>query len=342
MIKNADEMLGALSNLNIDAGIRAFSQDVFYPAMREKVQEDGYILFPYTVGAPVENDRLRFSTNDIDDGRQSLGIYNTLSFILEGKGYGDMANELERRSAAQLSAMTAFLHTAAAKSGEILGMVRPARAALLEEVAPGERAFVRMDYFPRPRPAQHRLPGIRPGEVAGRGPRLEALRTAGQGQEKRPLAAGLCHPGRGNRADRTAQAPPAAPVAADGPGRGACWKNTAILHVAARIEEERSMPEFDLEKISEKTELAAGDVVVFLSQPARLLDPPAARTRILLGHPDRHRRSPQPVQRLRPGRRHLPDHAPDGKDRLAAGRDQVDQNRWFSVDGNTVIRQTAR
>ena len=98
VIRNADEMLGPLSNLNTDNGIRAFSQDIFYPLMREKVQKDGFILFPYTVGAPVENDRLRFSTNDIDDGRQSLGIYNTLSFILEGKGYGDMANELERRS----------------------------------------------------------------------------------------------------------------------------------------------------------------------------------------------------------------------------------------------------
>jgi hypothetical protein len=61
------------------------------------------------------------------------------------------------------------------------------------------------------------------------------------------------------------------------------WKLTApatpllekyqILHVASRVEEERPMPEFDMEKICEKTALAAGDVVIFLNQPARLLIP---------------------------------------------------------------------
>ena len=272
MIKNADEMLGALSNLNIDAGIRAFSQDVFYPAMREKVQNDGYILFPYTVGAPVENERLRFSTNDIDDGRQSLGIYNTLSFILEGKGYGDMANELERRSAAQLSAMTAFLRTAAAKSGEILGLVPAARAALLKQVAPGERAYVRMDYFPDP---------SRPSIAF---PIFDLVKWQAEVRDwKRfePLV----------KIKKSVRLPQAYVFPASETAllellkrhQLRLWRLTApatallekyeILHAAARNEEERSMPEFDLEKTSEKSKLAAGTVVVFLNQPARRLIP---------------------------------------------------------------------
>jgi len=272
MIKNADEMLGSLSNLNIDAGIRSFSQDVFYPAIEEKVRKDGYILFPYIVGAPVENERLRFSTNDIDDGRQGLGIYNTLSFILEGKGYGDMANELDRRSSAQLSAMTAFLHTAAAKGRQILDMVNPARAALLREVAPGERAFVRMDYFPDP---------ARPSIAF---PVFDLVKWQAEVRDWKPFEPLV-------KVKKSVSLPQAYVIPAAETSllellqrhQLRLWRLTApasaalekyrVLHAAARFEEERSMPEFDLEKTCEETGLASGDVVVFLNQRARLLIP---------------------------------------------------------------------
>jgi hypothetical protein len=272
MIRNADEMLGSLSNLNIDAGIRAFSQDVFYPAMREKVAQDGYILFPYTVGAPVENERLRFSTTDIDDGRQSLGIYNTLSFILEGKGYGDQANMLERRCAAKLSAMTAFLRTAAVKNVEILAMVRSARAALLKEVAPGERAFVRMDYFPDP---------ARPSIAF---PVFDLVKWQAEVRDWKRFEP-LVKVKKSIRLPQAYIIPAAETALLELLQRHQMrlWKLTApatpllekyqILHVASRVEEERPMPEFDMEKICEKTALAAGDVVIFLNQPARLLIP---------------------------------------------------------------------
>jgi hypothetical protein len=272
VIKNADEMLGCLSNLNIDAGIRAFSLDAFYPAMRETVLKDGYVLFPYTVGAPVENERLRFSTNDIDDGRQGLGIYDTLSFILEGKGYGDMANMLERRSAAQLSAMTAFLRTTAAESDGILAMVRAARARLLEDVAPGERAFLRMDYFPDP---------DRPSIAF---PVFDLVKWQAEVREWKPFAplvkikksvalpeAYIIPAGETALLDllrrhqlqlRRLTAPAAVQV-----------EQYRVLHAAARMEEERWLPEYDLEKTAKTVELAAGDVLVFLRQRARLLIP---------------------------------------------------------------------
>jgi hypothetical protein len=272
VIRNADEMLGSLSNLNTDAGIRAFSQDVFYPSMRGKVAQDGYILFPYTVGAPVENDRLRFSTNDIDDGRQSLGIYGTLSFILEGKGYDDMANMLERRSAAKLSALTAFLRTAAAKNAEILAMVRSARAALLKEVAPGERAYVRMDYFPDP---------SRPSIAF---PVFDLVKWQAEVREWKRFEP-LVKIKKSVRLPQAYIIPAAETALIELLQRHQMrlWKLTApaavilekyqVLHAASRVEEDRPMPEFDLEKKSEKTDLAAGDVVIFLNQPARLLIP---------------------------------------------------------------------
>jgi hypothetical protein len=272
VIRNADEMLGTLSNLNVDAGIRAFSQEVFYPTMREKVQKDGYILFPYTVGAPVENERLRFSTNDIDDGRQSLGIYNTLSFILEGKGYGETANMLERRSSAQLSAMTAFLDTAAGNSAEILGLVHSARAVLLEEVAPAERAYVRMDYFPDP---------TRPSIAF---PVFDLLKWQAEVRDWKRFEP-LVKIKKSVRLPQAYIIPAAETMLIELLKRHQLrlWRLTAtaapmlekyrILHVASRIEEERPMPELDLEKINEKTALAAGDMVIFLNQPARRLIP---------------------------------------------------------------------
>jgi hypothetical protein len=272
VIRNADEMLGSLSNLNTDAGIRAFSQDVFYPSMRGKVAQDGYILFPYTVGAPVENDRLRFSTNDIDDGRQSLGIYGTLSFILEGKGYDDMANMLERRSAAKLSALTAFLRTAAAKNAEILAMVRSARAALLKEVAPGERAYVRMDYFPDPTRPSIAFPVFDLVKWQAEVREWKRFEPLVKIKKSVRLPQGYIIPAAETALIELLQR-----------HQMRLWKLTApaaavlekyqVLHAASRIEEDRPMPEFDLEKISEKTALAAGDVVIFLNQPARLLIP---------------------------------------------------------------------
>lgn len=271
-VKNADEMLGALSNLNIDAAIRAFSQDVFYPAIEEKVARDGFILFPYLVGAPVENDRVRFSTTDIDDGRQGLGIYNTLAFILEGKRYGGVDNMLERRCAGQLSAMKAFLQSAAERGGEILAMVRAARALLLQEVAPGERALVRMDYFPDPARPTIAVPVFNLEEWRAEvraWPRFEPLVKV---KKSVGLPAAYVVPGgevglvallRRHQVQLFRLTAPAEAVV----------ERYRVLHAAGRIEEESPKPEFDLEKTREKVGLQPGDVVVWLPQRARLLLP---------------------------------------------------------------------
>lgn len=272
VIRNADEMLGALSNLNVDAAVRAFSQDVMYPAVRERVAADGFVLFPYTVGSPAEGDRLRFSTNDIDDGRQGLGIYDTLAFILEGKRYGAVDNMLERRAASQLSAMTAFLREASRRAPEILSLVGAARARLLAPVAPGERAFVRMDYFPDPaRPAvtfpvfnlqewraeTQEWKNFEPLVKIKKSVRLP-LAYVIPGGETRLVDLLRRHQVRLQRLAAPAQA------------RVEAYR---VLHAAARLEEESVKPEFDLETVSGTVTLSKGDVLAFLPQRARRLLP---------------------------------------------------------------------
>ncbi|MBN2345670.1 MAG: hypothetical protein JXO51_04705 [Candidatus Aminicenantes bacterium] len=272
MLKNADEMLGWVSNLNIDAAIRSYSQDVFFPAMRQKVQRDGYVLFPYVVGAPGENERLRYSTTDIDDGRQGLGIYNTLAFILEGKGYGDVDNMLERRRAAQFSALKAFLEVCGEHGPEIMATVRAARSRLIGDVAPGERAYVRMDYFPDPEHPSIRFPVFNLEKWRAEFREWSCFEPLVKVKKSVPLPAAYVIPGgesalidllrrHGLRLHRLA-----APAELE-------LETTRVLHVAARLEEERTLPEYDLEKASARIRLPAGDVLVFLRQRGRLLIP---------------------------------------------------------------------
>jgi hypothetical protein len=272
MIVNVDERLGWLSNLNIDAGIRSFSEEVFYPAVREQVGKDGYIMLPYLLGSPDKNDRLRFSTNDIDDGRQSLGIYNTFSFILEGKRYGSMDNMLERRSATQLSAMTAFLRSTASKGTEILAMVRSARAALLHEVAPGERAFLRMDYFPDPARPSVMVPVFSLNGWNEETREWQNFEPLVKVKKSVPLPQAYVIPAMESALIELLQRHQMRLFRLTAPAEATVEKYR-VLHAAARIEEEISKPEFDLEKTVEKTGLRQGDVVVFLNQRARLLIP---------------------------------------------------------------------
>ena len=151
-------------------------------------------------------------------------------------------------------------------------MVRSARAALLKEVDPGERAYVRMDYFPDP---------TRPSIAF---PVFDLVKWQAEVRDWKRFEP-LVKIKKSVRLPQAYIIPAAETALIELLKRHQLrlWRLTApatpmlekylILHVASRIEEERPMPELDLEKIIEKTALAAGDMVVFLNQPARRLIP---------------------------------------------------------------------
>ncbi|RQW02197.1 MAG: DUF2817 domain-containing protein, partial [Calditrichaeota bacterium] len=145
-IKDADEQFGKLSNINISENILRFSRDIILPAVGNRVKNDGFTFHEYVVGTPFAESRLRYSTTAINDGRQSLGIFNTLSFILEGKQYGDVITHIKQRTEGQLSAITAFLLTVSEHNREIIEIVTSARKNLVEDNS--GRAFIQMDYYP--------------------------------------------------------------------------------------------------------------------------------------------------------------------------------------------------
>ena len=143
-LKDAEEMLGGVTNLNIDSGIIDFTRNVFIPETGKGIEDDGFRFHRYIVGSPFDGGVVRYSTTAINDGRHSFGIYNTLSFIIEGKRYGNLTNEIERRTKAQVSAILNFLKTSNRHAADILPLVKQARMRMADQ---GE-SYIQMEYFP--------------------------------------------------------------------------------------------------------------------------------------------------------------------------------------------------
>ncbi len=141
--KDADEMLGGVTNLNIDPNIIRFSRESFIPDMGKGVAADGFRFHRYIVGDPFEAGVVRFSTTAINDSRQSMGMYNSLSFIIEGKRYANTTNELEKRTRGQVSAMLNFLQTSNQHAADMLAIVKQARATM-EDM---DQSHIQMEYY---------------------------------------------------------------------------------------------------------------------------------------------------------------------------------------------------
>ena len=127
-IKLFDEQYGLVTNLNIDETIRLFSEKEFLPYVEKDLTEAGYTFHNYLVGSP---DRIRYSTTNINDGRQGFGIYNTFSLILEGKNGRTPTDDIRRRTDAQQLALESLLQFCSDKKADISAVVRTARRNLI-------------------------------------------------------------------------------------------------------------------------------------------------------------------------------------------------------------------
>ncbi len=108
--KNSLVTVGATTNLNVSEKIRNLSKNEVLPYLQNYIQKAGFSSFTYCPGGPPETDYLRYSTFDINDGRQSLGIQNSLSFIQEGmNGKDDFLENMQARAYSQMTGMFALL-----------------------------------------------------------------------------------------------------------------------------------------------------------------------------------------------------------------------------------------
>ena len=137
---------GCVTNANISAAIREFSRSTLFKETEEVVTKGGSTWHEYLVteamgsqgaaGAPEPADEknretlTRPSTTDLNDGRNSLGIYETISFIQEGASRHDIET-LQERTAYQYLGVKALVQSVARHANQVLALVRSSRTALL-------------------------------------------------------------------------------------------------------------------------------------------------------------------------------------------------------------------
>ncbi len=141
--------IGCVSNANISRVLEDYSRRTLLAETEAALQKKNLTFHEYLVteemgstgaagveasGAPPaqREEYTRRSTTDLNDGRNSLGIYETLSFIQEGASRHDL-DTLQARTDWQYWGLRSLMEAAAGHATEIVKLVRDLRAQLLEK-----------------------------------------------------------------------------------------------------------------------------------------------------------------------------------------------------------------
>jgi hypothetical protein len=143
--------IGCVSNVNIGRDLQDFSRQALLAEIEKSLAKKRLTFHEYLVtedlgadtssgaayaGAPSgpREEMKRYSTTDLNDGRNSLGIFETLSFIQEGASRHDLETLAERTNW-QYQGLRAFLESVAGHAPEVLKLVRGDRERLLARAA---------------------------------------------------------------------------------------------------------------------------------------------------------------------------------------------------------------
>ncbi len=157
--------LGCVSNINIQPQLQEFSRQCILAEVGKKLAQEGITFHEYLVeeemglntaaGAGLRPEDTagremirRYSTSDINDTRNSMGIYQTLSFIQEGASRHDLAT-LAERTHWQYSGLKAMAEVVAAHDPEIINLVSTLRKNLLsgaKAYTETTRVHLKMEY----------------------------------------------------------------------------------------------------------------------------------------------------------------------------------------------------
>jgi hypothetical protein len=148
LYKNFGQQIGALSNPNISMALRTYAWDRVIPEMESALQSRDVDLRRYLV-TDGPDARFRYSTTALNDGRNSMGIYNSLSFLIEGRNGLTVESNIRERTRQQLETIKAFLDFFGRHAVEVGEMVEEERRALEEGDISDQVALV-MDYVPDP------------------------------------------------------------------------------------------------------------------------------------------------------------------------------------------------
>jgi hypothetical protein len=129
---NSDILIGTTTNTNVSEKIRKLSNNDYLPFIKKFLDKRHVSNFIYSPGGPPEIDYIRHSTFDINDGRQSLGIQNSFSFIQEGmNGFDDFRDNITHRAFSQMSGMLGLIEYSYQNKKEIKKLVENERESLV-------------------------------------------------------------------------------------------------------------------------------------------------------------------------------------------------------------------
>ena len=157
--------IGCVSNPNIHASLQEFSRNVLLADVNSRLKERNITFYEYLVTQRMgidssagvdysEEDRgerefmMRYSTTDLNDGRNSPGIYESISFIQEGASRHDLET-LEERTHYQYYGLRSMAESIGEHRKEILSLVRGLRKELLQkagEYSKDDLVHLRMRY----------------------------------------------------------------------------------------------------------------------------------------------------------------------------------------------------
>jgi len=146
--KNFGQQIGALSNANMSMALRSYAWDRVMPEMARALAAEDVDLNRYLVSDGPDA-RFRYSTTALNDGRNSTGIYNALTFLIEGRNGLTVEENIRDRTRQQLETMKAFLTFFHENATEVAALVHAEQADLAGGDPPGEVALV-MAYVPDP------------------------------------------------------------------------------------------------------------------------------------------------------------------------------------------------
>ncbi len=144
---NDDEEIGTTTNINVSEDIRTMQKKEYLPFIKKYLNERNFSSFEYSPGGPPEIDYIRHSTFDINDGRQSLGIQNTFSFIQEGLNGKDVfIDNIKHRAEGQMTGMRGLLEFAYNHKDEIKNLVAAEREKLISNKV-SDKTAIQLDHF---------------------------------------------------------------------------------------------------------------------------------------------------------------------------------------------------
>jgi hypothetical protein len=157
--------IGCVSNANIHHSIQEFSRskilvEVWKKLEKKRITHHEYLItqrmgIDSSAGVLYRQEDLerrermkRYSTTDLNDGRNSLGIYETLSFIQEGASRHDIKT-LKERTNYQYYGIRYFAESIAGHGEEIISLVNGLRKKLLAKAkvfSDDDLVHLRMQY----------------------------------------------------------------------------------------------------------------------------------------------------------------------------------------------------